>query len=66
MVASARVLVLVNDAFAAFNTNTIGKRRKLIGFEAKYNGEVIGTFETRDKAQAELDRIAFELAQVAA
>lgn len=44
---------------------TIGKRRKLIGFEAKYNGEIIGTFDTRDEAQAELDRIAYELAKVA-
>lgn len=43
---------------------TIGKRRKLIGFEAKYNGEIIGTFDTRDEAQAELDRIAYELAGV--
>ena len=45
---------------------TIGKRRKLIGFEAKYNGEIIGTFDTRDEAQAELDRIAYELAAVLA
>lgn len=45
---------------------TIGRRRKLIGFEAKYNGEVIGTFNTRDEAQAELDRIAYELTQTAA
>lgn len=45
---------------------TIGKRRKLAGFEAKYNGEVVGTYATRDEAQAELDRIAYELAQVAA
>ena len=44
---------------------TIGKRRKLIGFEAKYNGEIIGTFDSRDEAQAELDRIAYELAKVA-
>lgn len=45
---------------------TIGKRRKLIGFKAKYDGATIGTFDTHDEAQAELDRIAYELTKVGA
>ena len=36
-------------------------------FEAKYNGEIIGsTLTPANEAQAELDRIAYELAKVAA
>jgi len=46
---------------------TIGKRRKLIGFEAKYNGEIIGTFDTHAEAEAALDRFVYdELTRVAA
>lgn len=55
---------LAKEITARFET--VGKRRKLVGFEAKYKGEIIGTFDSEAEAQAELDRIAFELAQVAA
>ncbi len=44
---------------------TVGKRRKLVGFEARYAGEVVGTYETRDEAQAALDAIAYDLLRVA-
>ena len=39
----------------------VGKRTKLVGFEARYDGEIIGTFDTRDAAQAALDQAAYEL-----
>lgn len=43
----------------------IGRRRKLTGFEARYNGQVIGTFGTRDAAQAALNAAAYDLLRVA-
>lgn len=39
----------------------VGKRAKLVGFEAKLGGQVIGTFDTRDAAQAALDAAAYDL-----
>ncbi len=39
----------------------IGKRQKLVGFEAKLDGAVIGTWPTRDAAQAALDAAAYDL-----
>lgn len=37
-----------------------GKRRKLIGFRAFYNGFEIGTFDYRDQAQEALDNFALD------
>ncbi len=37
------------------------KRRKLIGFELWYGAERIGLFPTKDDAEAQVRRIAFEL-----
>ena len=39
----------------------VGKRQKLVGFIAKYDGQVIGTFGTRDAAAAALDAAAYDL-----
>jgi hypothetical protein len=44
---------------------SIGKRRKLLGFEAKYDGAVIGVYATRPEAQHILDQIAYELRRAA-
>lgn len=37
-----------------------GRRRKLIGFRAFYNGFEIGEFKYRDEAQAALDTFAYD------
>lgn len=39
---------------------TIGKRKKLIGFEASYDGFVIGRFDDRESARAALDAYVYE------
>lgn len=39
---------------------TIGRRKKLLGFEASYDGEVIGTFDSKVEAERTLDALAFE------
>jgi hypothetical protein len=46
---------------------TIGKRRKLIGFRATYGAVEVGTFDTHAEAEAALDRFVYdELTRVAA
>jgi hypothetical protein len=42
-----------------------GKRQKLVGFEAIYNGFVVGIFDNRERARFELDRFAYEMARAA-
>jgi hypothetical protein len=39
---------------------TIGKRRRLIGFDASYNGEVIGRYDTERDAEKALDAWVYE------
>jgi hypothetical protein len=39
-------------------------RRKLIGFELSHGGEVIGVFPSRSAAEAQIERITFELGRV--
>jgi hypothetical protein len=38
----------------------IGKRRRLVGFDASYNGFIIGRFDDRDAARAALDAYVYE------
>lgn len=38
----------------------IGKRRKLVGFDAFYGDHLVGRFNDRDAARAALDAYAFE------
>ena len=46
---------------------TIGKRRKLIGFRATYGTIEVGTFDTHAEAEQALDRFVYdELTRVAA
>jgi transcription elongation factor Elf1 len=40
---------------------TIGKRRKLIGFRATYGAVEVGTFDTHHEAEVTLDELVFEL-----
>lgn len=39
---------------------TIGKRRKLIGFDAFYSDHLVGRFDTRPEAERALDAYAYE------
>lgn len=42
---------------------SIGKRKRLLGFEASFDGQYIGTYATRPEAEHILNQIAYELAR---
>jgi hypothetical protein len=60
----ARKRTAMKTIIAIFET--IGKRRKLIGFDAAFNGETIGRYDTARDAEKALDAWAYADAQLVA